>query len=453
MTEETRIGSERVALGEVAGATGLPIELGSWWTRLGGGFVTPPMFWAADRLDPSARSEHVPFLFWLVDTLRPFALVELTETPAAAYLAYCQAVSRLRLPTQCYAISGRSAKRDELLAHHDARYAQFSRLLQARPENAFERFEVGTVDLLSIEATESAAFTEQWDSWLPKLSKRAVVLVYGIDDPSSHNSALELWNALVDRYPHFEFVQGSGLGILGVGEDLPPALHHLFSLDAIAPRALEVREMFARLGSSARLQGELADLRRRLNAALDSDQVAKLESALSAAKDALAAARVDHVKTLKRLRRVEESAWWRVTKPLRRLIKNHRWAFYSMRQWAMCAYWVATLRFKRLKKQMKPYRHARLVLKSGLMHEAWYLRQYPDVAAVGIPPALHYVLYGGFEGRDPSPMFSSHAYLEAYPDVRTMKTNPLVHYMQKGRYENRAISPSTAKPPAATAKR
>ncbi len=83
------------------------------------------------------------------------------------------------------------------------------------------------------------------------------------------------------------------------------------------------------------------------------------------------------------------------------------------------------------------------------MHEAWYLRQYPDVAAVGIPPALHYVLYGGFEGRDPSPMFSSQAYLDAYPDVRAVKTNPLVHYMQKGRYENRAITPSTAKPPLA----
>ena len=67
--------------------------------------------------------------------------------------------------------------------------------------------------------------------------------------------------------------------------------------------------------------------------------------------------------------------------------------------------------------------------------------------------ALHYVLYGGFEGRDPSPMFSSQAYLDAYPDVRTVKMNPLVHYMQKGRYENRSISPSSTKPPAAAGKR
>lgn len=450
LTEETRIGAEQVALGEVKGATGLPIEFGNWWSRLGGGFVTPAMFWAPDRVDSSPRSEHAPFLFWLVDALRPFTLVELSDAPGASYLAFCQAVSRLRLPTRCYAISGSGARRDER-THHDARYAQFSRLLPAG--HVIERLEDGSVDLLSIDAMERGALARQYRAWLPKLSRRAVVLVHGIDDPAVETASLELWHALAERHPHFEFVHGAGLGVLGVGEDLPPSLQHLFSLDSTAPRALEVREMFARLGGAVGLQAELADVRKRLHAALDSDQVAKLEAALSAAKDALAAARVDHVKTLKRLRKVEESFWWRITKRPRRLVKNHRWAFYNMRQWSMCAWWIATLRFSRMKKQMRPYRHAKLVLKSGLMHEAWYLRQYPDVAAVGIPPALHYVLYGGFEGRDPSPMFSSQAYLDAYPDVRAVKTNPLVHYMQKGRYENRPISPSTAKPPAANGRR
>lgn len=458
MTEETRIGAEQIALGEVAGATGFPIEFGSWWSRLGGGFVTPSMFWAPERVDRTPRSEHVPFAFWLVDALRPFTLAELTEAPAAPYLAYCQAVVRLRLPTRCYAISGggsgetRNPTAEEFASYHDARYAQFSQLLHMPAEHALERFEDGAVDLLSIDATESGAFARLYHAWLPKLSKRAVVLVHGIADPATENSALELWSALSDKYAHFEFVQGAGLGVLGVGDDLPPALRHLFSLDAIAPRALEVREMFARLGGSVGLQSELAEIQRQLQVALDSDQVAKLDAALTAAKDALAAARVDHVKTLKRLRRVEESFWWRITKPPRRLVKNHRWAFYKLRQWAMCAYWIAILRLGRMKKQMRPYRHARLVLKSGLMHEAWYLRQYPDVAAVGIPPALHYVLYGGFEGRDPSPMFSSQAYLQAYPDVMAAKTNPLVHYLQKGRYENRAIHPSTALPRPPTVK-
>ena len=453
LTEKMPIGAEHVALGEIAVSTGAPIEFGTWWSRLGGGFVTPAMFWTPERVCASPGSEHVPFLFWLIDALRPFTLVELGEAPDTAYFAYCQAASRLRLPTRCYAISSRAAKRPDIAQYHDARYAQFSQLLQGPGDQAVERFEDQTVDLLDINAMESGALDRHCRAWLPKLSKRAVILVRGIDDPAIDSATLELWHVLTERYPHFEFVHGGGLGIIGVGNELPPSLQHLFSLDATTPRALEVREMFARLGSTMRMQAEVADLRHRLDVSLDNDQMAKLETALGAAKDALAAARIDHVRTLKRLRKIEESIWWRIGKPARRLFKNHRWAFYNLRQWAMCAYWIATFRFSRMKKQLRPYRHAKLVLKSGLMHEAWYLRQYPDVAAVGVPPALHYVLYGGFEGRDPSPMFSSQAYLDAYPDVRTVKMNPLVHYMQKGRYENRSISPSSTKPPAAAGKR
>src|SRR4030095_3962330 len=241
------------------------------------------MFWAPDRVDASPRCEHVPFLFWLVDAQRPFTLVELTETPGAAYLALCQAVARLRLPTRCYAICGQVSRRDELVTHHDGRYAQFSQILQGRAEQQVDRFDDGAIDLISIDATQSAAFADQLEAWLPKLSPRAVVLVYGIDDPSTNNSAFDLWNTLSERYRHFEFVQGAGLGVLGVGKDLPPALQHLFSLDAIAQRALEVREMLARLGGGAGLQAEIGDLRRRLHAAPDRQQGATVESGFSGA--------------------------------------------------------------------------------------------------------------------------------------------------------------------------
>lgn len=456
MTQETPIGADQVARGEAVENANRPIEFGDWWSRLGSGFFSSAMFWVPERLDPSPRLEFAPVQSWLIGALRPAMLVDLTDAPGVPYLAFCQAVARLRLSTRCYAVSGREAVRmrtpmtDEFAAYHDARYAPFSQLLHL-PDAT--RFADGTVDLLAIDATEDGALARHYHTWLPKLSKRATVLVHGIAGSATEAAALELWNALTEQHPHFTFTQASGLGILGIGADQPAALQHLFALEAGSARALEVREIFARLGRSIGLQAELAETQRQLKAALDSDQVAKLESALTAAKDALAAARVDHVRTLKRLRKVEESIWWRITKPPRRLVKNHRWAFYNLRQWAMCAYWVATLRFARMKKQMRPYRHARLILKSGLMHEAWYLRQYPDVAAVGIPPALHYVLYGGFEGRDPSPLFSSQAYFEAYPDVRSFKLNPLVHYLQKGRYENRVIKPSTAKPPAPQAKR
>lgn len=84
----------------------------------------------------------------------------------------------------------------------------------------------------------------------------------------------------------------------------------------------------------------------------------------------------------------------------------------------------------------EPY-HLDLIRRSRLFNEAWYLSQNPDVAQARIDPALHYLRYGGFEGRDPSPQFSSSFYLDTYLDVKDTHTNPLIHYLLYGEKEGR----------------
>src|SRR3954464_8500592 len=64
----------------------------------------------------------------------------------------------------------------------------------------------------------------------------------------------------------------------------------------------------------------------------------------------------------------------------------------------------------------------------------FYLQNYPDVAANGIEPALHYVTRGAWEGRDPSQKFSTARYLREYPEVARDGVNPLVHYHTVGRH-------------------
>jgi hypothetical protein len=56
-------------------------------------------------------------------------------------------------------------------------------------------------------------------------------------------------------------------------------------------------------------------------------------------------------------------------------------------------------------------------------------------------PVYHYLLHGGFQGRDPSPNFSSGWYLEKYEDVKKAKVNPLVHYLRNGKNEGREPRP------------
>ena len=67
----------------------------------------------------------------------------------------------------------------------------------------------------------------------------------------------------------------------------------------------------------------------------------------------------------------------------------------------------------------------------------YYLNQNPDVAAAGIDPLLHYEQYGWKEGRDPSLNFSTSAYLQHNSDVVAANIDPLYHYLQYGATKGR----------------
>ena len=84
---------------------------------------------------------------------------------------------------------------------------------------------------------------------------------------------------------------------------------------------------------------------------------------------------------------------------------------------------------------------ARLIKGSSLFDTHYYLIHNPDVASRGMVPEWHYLLYGGVEGRDPSPVFSSGFYLKQYPDVKDSGMNPLVHYLLYGQKEGRKSLP------------
>lgn len=77
---------------------------------------------------------------------------------------------------------------------------------------------------------------------------------------------------------------------------------------------------------------------------------------------------------------------------------------------------------------------------------AFYLEQNPDVRADGMDPVAHYILHGQFEGRDPTPTFSSAGYLARNPDVAQSGINAFYHYMEFGRYENRDARPLSVAP-------
>ena len=87
-------------------------------------------------------------------------------------------------------------------------------------------------------------------------------------------------------------------------------------------------------------------------------------------------------------------------------------------------------------------RQVALIEASQWFDAKWYLAQYPDIARdskMSANPARHYLLMGGFEGRNPSPGFDSAYYLAHNPDVVESGINPLIHYLKFGEKEQRSV--------------
>ncbi len=76
----------------------------------------------------------------------------------------------------------------------------------------------------------------------------------------------------------------------------------------------------------------------------------------------------------------------------------------------------------------------------AIFDAAYYLRQYPDVAAAGREPLPHFLSIGWAEGRNPCALFDTELYLEHYPDIAQAGLNPLIHYVSVGAREGRRVS-------------
>ncbi|MGX9353369.1 hypothetical protein ACS3QZ_19420 (plasmid) [Shimia sp. W99] len=85
--------------------------------------------------------------------------------------------------------------------------------------------------------------------------------------------------------------------------------------------------------------------------------------------------------------------------------------------------------------------HVGIIRDCGLFDAQWYLQKYPDLNTPGVNLALHYLLHGAAELRDPGPYFDTGHYLRLYPDIKTVGINPLLHYILTGWDEGRSIRP------------
>lgn len=433
-------------------------------------FLSAASFWPVKEISVSAWVEHAPFVFWLMDTMRPASVVELGTHTGYSFFAMCQAAKALGLDTELYAVDTwegdvhagayEDSVYDAVKAVADRDYPEHAHLVRATFDDARTQFPDHSVDLVHVDGRhfyEDAR--HDVDTYLSALSDKGVMILHDIVVHERDFGVHQVWEELKAQYDTFAFEHCNGLGVVAVGPEAAAKVRALTQLPEGGQVASLVRAAYARLGAAvptpwliddpavgaalarlpeleqdldqtrrelATVGGELATTRARLQAAQATmgrfGAMGRLAGAIPArvtTRAAKAAARMLH--------RVDPSS-----NPIKEIFDD---------KWYASTYGIAGDRAALLQDFVQ-HGAAKGRNPSPLFDAKWYAEQNPDLAELTVLELVeHYVTQGGIEGRSPHPFFDARYYLENNPDIVVAGANPLVHYIHNGDAEGRRPNP------------
>ncbi len=275
----------------------------------------------------SAWEQHVPFALLLIDLVRPKTLVELGTHKGDSYLAFCQALSKLQIQCEAYAVDTWQGEEHAglyeeeiyttLNSYHAPRYGSFSTLMRLTFDGAARQLEHKKIDLLHIDGLHTyEAVKHDFETWLPLMSESGIVLFHDTQVRERGFGVYKLWDELCERHQHFEFLHGNGLGILAIGNQIPPEAAFLFNLSVEEQRALQL--VFEHTGILVSQLWWARRERESFSREVDASKKAlnELRAGALSEKEKLE----NQVREIEnKLNRVFSSTSWRATEPLRRL--------------------------------------------------------------------------------------------------------------------------------------
>lgn len=226
-------------------------------------------FWTPEYMDVSAWIEHIPFAFWIIEITKPKVVVELGVHYGVSYFAFCQAIKKLNLNTTSYGVDTWKGDEhagfytDEIfnkVATYNAReYSRFSTLIRSTFDEAKDYFIDGSVELLHIDGLHTyETVKHDFETWLPKLAKNAIVVFHDINVREREFGVFKLWDELKQKYLHFQFDFGHGLGIISMGKAAANELNILFNENNDGAYYLFLRNLFSDRGRSLKTSFEIS---------------------------------------------------------------------------------------------------------------------------------------------------------------------------------------------------
>ena len=187
---------------------------------------------------PSAWIGHAPFLKFLIRELKPRTFVELGVHNGFSYFVGCQAINECNIDAKAYAIDHwggdiQAGFFDDSIFQNvvllNNKYSSFSTLLRMNFSEALGEFESDSIDLLHIDGFHSyESVKEDFETWVTKLTKNAVVLFHDIHVRRDTFGVYKYWEEIKSEYKSIEFTGSHGLGVIFLGEIPPGNLNELF---------------------------------------------------------------------------------------------------------------------------------------------------------------------------------------------------------------------------------
>lgn len=280
---------------------------------------------------PSSWWQHVPVAHWLVDVLQPSTVVELGTHYGVSFFAFCEAAEAFSPKSSVYAVDtwegdahagsyGESVYQ-QVYSYWFKMHRRTSSLIRSTFDEASSYFPDGSVDLLHIDGLHTyEAVKHDFETWLPKMKKGAVVLFHDINVRERGFGVWLLWDQLCHdhQYASYTINNGYGLGILILSQAAPEWAEDFLKLLPLLASKGELLESIADLTPG----GSFAQTLRVDTLQAAEEKVAASLLAADAARLAEEQARCEAQAAKDELQRMVNTKSWKLTKPLRALLRT-----------------------------------------------------------------------------------------------------------------------------------